>query len=499
MTPTAAEVDRESVRRFGFKKFVQLAWHQVEAAPLIWEKHMELMCDHYQAVADQKVRDLVVNVPPGSSKSLTASVLFPAWVWTRRLNLPQFGYQTKFIFTSYDEKLSLDFAKRSMLLMTSDWYRDRWPHVEIVSGERASVGLFKNTAGGLRFSTMFGGAATGRHGHILVADDPHKPADIQNGGESAMLVLNEAWKLWTGTFSRRIADANTFARIVVMQRLHEEDLAGRMIRDPKVVNLCLPMMFEPSRAYSSPIGKDWRTEPGELLCPKRFPYDFLMNVMHGPTGMTARDWAAQMQQRPAPEQGALFQREWFAKRWDVLPKNAKYIISVDSSLKDHKDADFCVVQCWAWTGAFYYLMDEHRARMSFSAQVTAVKQMKAKWPAVGNILIEDKANGTAIIDTLKRSIPGVLPVNPEGGKLARANAIEPLLRAGNVIFPNAPWMEDFIEEFATFPVGSNDDRVDSCSQALTFMSGRTRHHRFQKAMANVQNSLTHAQQFGYRR
>ncbi len=499
MAVTKADVDRESVRRYGFARFVQLAWPLIEAVPLVWEPHMQLVCDHYQAIADQEIRDCVVNVPPGTSKSKIGSVLFPAWVWSREIKLPKFGFETKFLFTSYDEKLSLDFAKASRSLMLTDWYKERWPHVEIEGGERAPAGMFENTAGGIRVSTMFGGAATGRHAHILLADDPHKPADLNSGGEQAMAVLDDAWKTWTGTFCRRVADAATFARVVVMQRLHEADLAGRMLKDSKVVHLCLPMRFEPHRAYQSQWGSDWRTEEGELLCPIRFPESYVNDVQSGPTGLTARDWAAQMQQRPAPEAGALFLREWFAQRWEVHPRGVRWLMSVDSSLKDNRDSDYCVIQVWAWSGAQYYLMDEVRARMAFSGQVAAVRSMRQKWPHVGQILVEDKANGTAIIDTLRRSVPGVIAVNPEGGKFARANAIEPILRAGNVWFPNAYWMGEFVEEFATFPVGSHDDRVDALSQALLWMSGRSRTQKFKKAMANAGNMLTRHAQLGYRR
>jgi predicted phage terminase large subunit-like protein len=429
-----------------------------------------------------------------NSKSLISSILYPAWDWIQ-------NPWRKFIFVTYDKDLSYDFARRSMALMQSDWFRERWSDWEILGGDRASAGLFKNSAGGVRFSTMMGGAATGRHAHTLIVDDPIKPADLNVGGSSAKNVLDEAWTRWSETFCRRVADAEKFAKVCIMQRLHEEDLAGRMIKDPKTVHLCLPMRFEPKRAYKSKWGSDWRTEEGELLAPKRFPADYVDDIEHGPTGMTPRAFAAQMQQRPAPEAGALFMREWFAKRWEAHPTGVRWCMSVDASLKDNNDSDYGVIQVWAWRGAEFFLMDQHRARMAFSATVAAVKAMKTKWPLVGQILIEDKANGTAVVDTLKRSIPGVMAVTPEGGKFSRAQAVEPYFRAGNVSFPPdhlASWMPGLIEEFATFPVGSFDDSVDSASQALLFMSGRSRVTRFKAAMNNARSNLTANPRLRYR-
>jgi len=443
---------------------------------------MDLICAHCEAVARGEIRDLVVNVPPGTSKSRITSILFPAWDWIE-------NPWRKFMFVAYDEKLSLDFARISLALIQSKWYQDRWP-LEIVGGERAPVGQFKNAKGGQRFSTMMGGAATGSHCHILVVDDPVKPKDLDAGGESAMAKLNEAWTALTGTFFRRVADAKTFAKICIMQRLHEEDPAGRMVRDPSVVHLSLPMLFEPSRAYVSRWGSDWRTVEGELLCPLRFPAEYVHAQQFGAMGLTPMQFAAQYQQRPAPAEGALFLREYFAQRWTITPGGLRLIMSVDSSLKGNADSDFCVLQVWGAKGGQFWLLDQHRARMTFSQTLVAVREMRGRWSGVGQILIEDKANGPAIVDRLKASVPGVLAVNPEGGKWARANAVEPFLRAGNCFFPTAPWMGGYIEECASFPVGAYDDVVDCMTQALLWLSGKNRHAQRKLAMDRLRKGTT---------
>lgn len=469
-------VDVEDVRRGGFRAFVKLAWPQIEPKPLIYEPHMDLLCAHYEAVLHGEIHDLVVNVPPGTSKSTISSILFPVYAWIVDPTL-------KFLYTSFDEVLSLRFAGRALRLITSDWFKARWPKVQILDETRANQSLYENTAGGLRISTMMGGRVTGKHADILFVDDPHKVDDVKGEPDAVMAVLNTAWDRWIDSFCTRRADAATFRRVCIMQRLHEEDLAARMLREPGCVHLCLPMEFEPARRCITPWGVDWRQEEGELLCPRRFPRAV---VDEDKRRMTPRSFAAQHQQRPAPAEGALLLREWFQNRWVNLPPTLRMYLSIDANLKDRQDSDYCVIQCWGISGPDYYLVDQVRGRWSFGDAVVQARMMKRKWPMVTNILIEDKANGSAIIDTLSRTVPGVIPVNPEGGKLARADACTWLFRSSNVFFPaHAPFVEELIEEAASFPVGAHDDMVDAMTQFLNWASGQTRNYKFRKAMANA--------------
>lgn len=471
------EVDVLLVKKLGFIKFVELAWHVIEAQALIIEPHIELICAHCEAVEKGEIKSLVCNIPPGTSKSRCLSILFPAWVWTK-------APTKRFMFVAYDKDLSLDFARTSLKLIQSEWYQARWPMV-IEGGERAPAGHFKNSLGGSRFSTMMGGPATGTHCHILIIDDPIKPKDLEGGGASAKAKLDEAWQTITSTFFRRVANAKTFAKICIMQRLHMEDPAGRMIRAAGAVHLSLPMRFESNTAYRSQWGSDWRTTEGELLCPERFPEEYVWAQQHGADGLSSRDFAAQYQQRPVPEQGALFERAWFDRRWDAVPVGMRIIMSVDSSLKAKADSDYCVIQVWGAKGGDFWLLDQHRARMTFSQTIDAIRRMKAAWVGIGQILIEDKANGTAIVDRLKGAMSGVIAVNPEGGKEARANAVEPFLRAGNCSFPHRPWVAAFVDECVSFPVGAYDDSVDCMSQALIWLSGKSRRSTLKQAMANL--------------
>ncbi len=488
-------ITRIDVERNGLFAFVRNFWaHSGEAIELIPEPHMELICKHLEACAingtralnpdtsklrwvaqcPELISDLVVAIPPGMSKSKIVSVFFPAWVWT-------FCPGAKFITTSYADDLAIDFGRQSYDILRSEDYRACWPHVEIEEGDRAAMSDYRNNKGGRRWSMPMGGKVTGKHGHFLLSDDPIKPDDLKLGGDSAREALSQVRYRWDALFSNRSAHPPTFTRIVIAQRLHTEDLSGHFVKQG-AIHLRLPMLFEPHEAYTSVWGNDWRWEVDQLLAPLRFPQQVIdMRRMVTPP----RDWAAQYQQRPSPEDGAHFQRGWFnnlyvGRPWGQTP----IVLSVDSSNKETKKSDFFVCQAWAKMRAEYYLVDQVRARMGFHDQVRAIATMRMKWANVRQILIEEKSNGTATIDTLKRKFPGVVAINPEGGKEARAAATTWLWSTGCIKLPDGtPWLGGYIEEHITFPVGSHDDQVDATSQYLNWASATDKRELFRQAMA----------------
>lgn len=466
----APATDREFVRRHGLIAFVECAWHQIEAVGITIEPHMPLVCDHLTAVSRGEIRDLVIEVPPGTSKSTICSILWPAWDW---IEAPW----RKWLNTSYAEDLSLSFARRMLELVTSPWYLERWNHFGIKGGGRAAAGDFWNTLGGRRFSTMIQGVATGVHAHILVCDDPHKPDELKQGGEQAKRHLEDDWKAWTGTFSSRHADAATFSRVVIAQRLHENDISGRMLRSKKTVNVHLPMEFVPKRAMSTKWGKDWRTKEGELLAPKRFPPEVIEAKKDKHTGMSTSDYAAQMQQSPAPESGNLFQEEWFGRRWTVMPPRlSNWFLSSDLAFKDTKSSDFVAIGIYAHLNNQLYMIDLINRRMGFTESVAEIQRLYCTWPQIRSVLIEDKANGPAVIEQLQKSITGIIPVEPRGSKYARAVAATQTLKGlPGVVFPERVsgvegGMEAFVNQCKFFPMGTHDDMVDQLTQAIDFSS-----------------------------
>jgi predicted phage terminase large subunit-like protein len=344
---------------------------------------------------------------------------------------------------------------------------------------------FDNNRSGYRLSTSVGGAVTGEGGDRIVCDDPHNVADVASD-----TIRKSAIDWWDVAMSTRVNDPKTSAMVIIMQRCHQRDLSGHLLEKGNFEHLCLPAEYEgPGRATS--IGfSDPRTELGELLWPGQFGSTEIAELKINLGSYAA---AGQLQQHPSPAGGGIFKRHWFRyfqPRGMNLPpvevrlpdgtltsipaievphKVDEQLQSWDCAFKDLDTSDYVVGQLWARKGAFFLLGDQFRARTDCPGTVKAVRAMTAEWPATMAILIEDKANGSAVIQMLYHEIRGLLPVSPQGGKVARAQAISPLVEAGNIYLPHpdfAPWVNDFIEECAQFPNGAHDDQVDAMTQAL---------------------------------
>jgi predicted phage terminase large subunit-like protein len=307
--------------------------------------------------------------------------------------------------------------------------------------------------GGGYTSAGVGGAITGKGFKIGIIDDPFK-----NREEADSEVVRESrWNWYKSTFYTR--QEGVSAIIVIMTRWHEDDLAGRLQKEGGWDVVRFPALAEENDI----LGR----EVGEALCPDRFDVAKLLEIKQI---IGSRFFSALYQQAPTPSEGELFKRdEW--DFWDVLPEKFDEIIqSWDMTFKDTKQSDFVVGQVWGRLKANYYLIDQVRAKMSFTKSKAEVIKLSARYPLATVKLIEDKANGTAIIDTLKEDVEGIIAINPTESKYARASSVQPLCEAGNVFLPNKerhPWVDDFIEECTFFPNGAHDDQVDAMSQALT--------------------------------
>lgn len=463
--------------------FVKMAWPVVEPGiPFQDNWHIGAVSEHLQALNELQIKRLVLNIPPGCMKSRLTGVFWPVWSWIRD------GATSRWGNWSFDETLVHREAGDCIDLIRSEWFVPRWGDRVSIKERAPAVGNYYTVTGGQMFaSTTPKGDATGFHFNYWRIDDPHKPQTISK------VTLEESRKWWYGTLQTRKRDPATLRALLVMQRLHENDLAGYADRDGYVV-LRIPMRYEPKAFSITPIGfKDPRTEAGELLWPQRFPEPEVRDLERqlGPTGT-----ASQLQQRPAPEGGAVFQKVWFrtwiragqnddshieaevamggSGQWVVLPETFDEVIqSWDCAFKDTDGSDYVCGQVWARKGGDFFLLDEMHGRMDFPATCQAIRNMCDRWPASrGKVLVEDKANGPAVIKVLKEEIPGIEEVNPEGGKTARANAVTGDFHAGHVYHPDPvfnPWVADHRNELTGFPYAANDDRVDACSQAIIFL------------------------------
>lgn len=332
--------------------------------------------------------------------------------------------------------------------------------------------------GGGVLSVGVGAGLTGRPADVMVIDDPIKDrteADSQ-------VYRDRVWDWWTDVASTRLAPGAPV--IIILTRWHEDDLAGRLLAAEdghlwRVVNIPAQADHDPGKGETDPLGR----EPGEYMVSARGRTTEQWKAIKVRSG--ARTWASLYQGRPAPAEGSLFKRDAWARyseplalerpdgsMWVPLAEGDELAQSWDMAFKDTKSSDYVVGQVWLRRGVHLYLLDMVRRRMDFTDTVGAVRSLTSRWPQALAKFVEDKANGTAVINLLSRTVPGLIPVEPEGGKVARANAASPFVEARNVWLPSAevlPNVDELIEEAAAFPNGAHDDAVDGFTQAVNRM------------------------------
>lgn len=474
-SPADASLDREIVARGRLYDFVKMAWpHCGEPSEFVPGWHLEEICLHLEAVSRGECRRLVINQPPGTGKSLLVSVFWPSWEWLHRP-------ATKWIYASYDQSLVCRDAAKQVSLVQSDFYRARWPHVRLREA-RPAASDYSNTAGGSRFSTSVRGKVTGRHADIQVVDDPIKPKDAMGGGSVTKAELKFVSDWWAHTMATRLSDPKTSRRVIVMQRLNVDDLAGECIAAGYTL-LRLPMRYEASDPCRTSHGGDRRTEDGELLCPSRMAQE---EVSQLETDLGPDVAASQLQQRPALQGGGIF-REAYLRYYDELPATGLWVQSWDMTFGSIKaSADFVCGQVWLVSAGAYYLVDQVHARMQLPDMLAAVRELSAAYPRAHDKLIEDKANGMAVEQMLRQSLSGVTLVTPMGGKEARANATTPLWADGKIFLPRPtakPWINAYTKQLLAFPRSIHDDMVDATTQALIQL--RRHGDSFARAMAKL--------------
>lgn len=478
---------------------VRCAWDIIEPGnPFESNWHVDAICEHLEAVVDGSIRNLVVTMPPRMLKSVIISVMLPAWVWTFQPSL-------RWFYGSYDQRLSTRDAVKSRAIIEHPWFQNRWGDRFQLTGDQNVKTFYTNDQGGQRFTTSVSGGATGEGADIIVADDP---LNVKHAHRKVVRDAAKAW--WTETMPSRLNDLRTGRKIVVMQRIHEDDVAGWCI-DHGYTHLNLPMEYEPDRRCSTfwlsdGVQRSWsdpRTQPGQLLFPERVGHDEIAGL-----GIAPRAYQGQYQQNPLPSDAdAMFPYSVWTE-YDHLPmgddgriqRPDDAFISWDMTFKGKDEAigpdvDWVVGTFWYRYGADFYLVDMVRGQWGFDDTAKNVRRFDARcrgtrhpFPPLWHT-VEDKANGPAILNHLKRTVSGMRPFNPNdyGDKEARAWAAEPDITAGNVLVPRgsidaamvperpgdtAPPIVTMLREFRAFPNGKHDDCVDSVVQAV--LAGKAR-------------------------
>lgn len=484
------DVRSESWERTPFRDFITESWHIVEPANTFQPNwHIDALVLHLEALADGQIRNLLITMPPRMLKSLVGRVFFSSWLWT-------FRPWTRFLWSSYASALSIRDNVKCRRIIQSQWFQARWGHVFRMTSDQNVKQRFENDKTGYLIATSVGGVGTGEGGDIVGVDDPHKVDEVESDVERAGVL---EW--WDKEMSTRLNDPKTGARIIIQQRVHQHDLAGHVLEQGGYEHLNLPMEYDPKTSRVTCLKwKDPRRTDGELLAPARFDAAAVQELK---VRLGAAAASAQLNQRPSPREGNIFKRAWWrfyvppdylsrlstergnelaamirARMLWVLPeKLEEQMQSWDLTFKDTAGTDMVVGQVWGRKDADKYLLDEDRGQRDFPASLKAVLALSGKWPLARRKLVEDKANGPAVISQLRSHLDGLVPWQNQGGVLAQANACTPMVESGNVYLPHplfAPWVQDFIEEHAAYPNGQYDDRVAASTQALLRFAGKYR-------------------------
>ncbi|TVQ98106.1 MAG: hypothetical protein EA398_13730 [Deltaproteobacteria bacterium] len=449
---------RRHAEEITLAEFVRQAWHTVEPeTELTWNWHLDAICQHLEAVTDGRIRRLMINVPPGHMKSMIVSVFWPAWMWLRHPHL-------RVLSGACTDDLALRDTVRSRDVIQSPWYQSAFAPDWKMKGDQNVKSYFRNSRYGERKAFGVLGKITGQRGDGIIIDDPIDAESVLSEVKRAT-----AKRVCTQVLPTRLNQAATGWIVCIMQRLHEDDPAAAMMDEGDWCHLNLMTEFEPDDSQETAIGwRDPRTERGELLFPAMFPAEYIAKLQL-PERLGPRVYAAQHQQRPTPDSGIIFQRAWMMQRWRQLPDAPdEWALTIDCTFKDTEGADYVSLQVWVRDGGRFYLVDEVYARLDFPATIRAIRDILIRYPRITLKLVEDKANGPAVISTLKREVPGLVAWSPRTSKVARATASSPAWEAGNVFLPESSWVLEFIEDHVGFPRRKHDDRVDAASQLLLY-------------------------------
>jgi predicted phage terminase large subunit-like protein len=410
-------------------------------------RHVELLCEHLEALERGDIQRLAVSEPPRHSKSLHVSQLLPAW-WLGR------NPRDRIILASYGAELAEAHSRRARGFVADP----RYPFETTVAADSSAVGRWDTSDGGGVIAAGVLGSLTGHGAHLLVVDDAVKDREAADSAA----IRESTWRWWTEVALTRMQPG---ARACVTgTRWSADDLLGRILNGPGANDwtvLTLPALAE----ANDPLGR----AEGEALWPEWFDVSHL-EALRSQIG--ERAWSALYRQSPTPAEGSTFKRAWLEGRYDQAPEGLKIVTAVDASFGKSVQSDYSAIVTAATDRKSIFVLHAVRGRWDFNTLCRGIQREARDWNPDGPILVEDAAAGQSAIQELRRTTGlNVIAVKPNGSKLARAEAVSATFESGRVFFP-APasrWREELIEELASFPAGKNDDQVDAivyCVQRL---------------------------------
>lgn len=475
------ELDRRKASA-SLYEFVKQAWHVVEpGATFVPSWHIEVICEHLEAITNGELRRLLINIPPRHSKSTIVSVMWPMWEW---ITDPSHQY----LSASFSATISIRDNLKARRLIQSNWYQERWGHLFQLAGDQNAKQRFENDHTGHRIATSVGGSTTGEGGSRLILDDPHGAQEAQSDAmrEAALDWFDASW-------STRLNNPKTDAMVVVMQRLHELDVSGHILNDlTGWEHICIPAEWDGVSRKTSLGPYDPRKTKGELICPDRFGKEEIENLKQI---LGAYGSSGQLQQDPTPAEGGILKTKYF-ELWpadETLPPFMYILQSYDCAFTEKNTGD--PTACTVW-GIFNNKgkrcamlidsWDEHLAYPDLRMKV--INDWATEYGGGGKslhrgrrpdrILIEAKASGQSLLQDLRQANVPAVGYNPgNADKVARAHQAAPILEMGMVWVPESKknpgqpvtWCHAFMKQVAKFPVAQHDDYVDTFTQAMIYL------------------------------
>lgn len=504
-------------------EFIKQAWHTIEpGAEYIHGWHIDFICEHLEAITNEvelpdgtPYNRLLINIPPGTMKSLITNVFWPCWEWG-----PKNAAHLRYVCAAHKvENLSARDSRRMRQMILSDWYQARWgDRVRLAKDQNEKLN-FMNSQGGFRIATAIT-SLTGIRGDRVIIDDPHSvdSAISETQRESEVQTFLEA-------IPSRLNNPISSSIIVIMQRLHEEDVSGVILeKNLGYDHIMLPMRYDPTRAMPTKLGyEDPREEDGELLFPERFPLDV---VERDERAIGPYASAGQFQQMPEPRGGGIIKRDWW-KLWegDAFPPWDFIMASVDTAYTTKTENDLTAMTVWGvFSGGSQKAMatkviskdgdvisaikrsytEEHpkimlmygwQARLELHELVEKVSKTMKEYK-VDKLLIENKASGHSVAQEMRRLFGhedfGVQLIDPKGqDKIARLYSVQHLFAEGLIYAPDRAFADMVIGQVAAFPKGKHDDLVDTVSMALTHLRQTGMLVRNAEWTADVETQMQH--------
>jgi predicted phage terminase large subunit-like protein len=469
--------------------FVKAAWHLVEPGVQFKDNwHIRVICRLLEQVIEGSIKRLLINIPYRTSKSTIVSVLWPVWAWIKKPS-------HRFLTGSHGAQLATRDALRSRRLIESPWFQARWSSKFAMTTDQNTKTRYENDKTGYRIAFGMTAGVTGEGGDTILIDDPHS-------AKTAMFSKVErehALEVYDQELSTRLNDPDKSSIVIVMQRLHESDLCGHLLKKGGWVHLRIPMRFEPSEPCVIPElvdaeGNPWRDPEGathpdltpsspwrdprsdenQLMWPKRFNDAWFKEQERnlGSFGV-----AAQLQQRPAPLEGGMINLTWF-RRFGAAPAMSRVLEVVQfwdtaSKAKELINAPW-VCGTWLRTEEGFYLVRVLREWMTYPqgkrAVVSEYEWAREQFAAPHALVIEDKSTGSSLLQELREdtTLP-LLPFEPDADKVTRLGVESPAIEAGNVWLPEqAAWINDYEREMINFPNSDTMDQADMTSMALRY-------------------------------